>query len=193
MKYQNQLEHALGVLKANIERVPDSLATAFADKKVKVLSTAIILRKHVAFGGKQPLVDSDTKKVDGVSDFDGNSLVDYRALIINAIKLGYSSDAATGKEASLTYSSALPVAFRNATLKITQGGIIFNYPLSALANPHTGNSLADDVIQLPQSFVIVPKQEFEMELIFPKGATAPANESYLEFTFYAEETRLSNS
>ena len=88
MYKQSQLESALDTLRANSDRVPSNLTEAFQDGKIKVLSNVVILRKEVSVGGKQSMVDSDTKKVDGVSDFDGNKLVDYRALIVNALKLG---------------------------------------------------------------------------------------------------------
>lgn len=194
MYKQSQLESALDTLRANSDRVPSNLTEAFQDGKVKVLSNVVILRKEVSVGGKQSLVDSDTKKVDGVSDFDGNKLVDYRALIVNAMKIGYSAHADAGKEAELDYKTVLPIALRNSRLKITQGGIIFDYPLSALGNPHTGTNLKDDIVILPQSFVFVPNQSFEIELAYPKGAAiAGANKHYLELSFISEETRLSNS
>jgi len=194
MENSNQLEKALAVLTANKDRVPASLVTAFQAGKIKVLSNVIILRKEVSVGNTQQLVDADTKKIAGVSDFEGNTLSDNRALIVGGMRIGYSANAAAGKEAELDYLTALPIAYRNSRLRITQGGIIFDYPLSALSNPHTGRNLNDDIVRLPQSFVFVPGQEFSMELIAPKNAAiAGTDKHYLEFSFYAEETRLSNS
>lgn len=191
---ENQLEQSLSILRANADRVPGSLVQAFQAGKIKVLSNVIILRKEVTVGNTQQLVDSSTKKIAGVSDFDGNILADNRALIVGGIRIGYSTDASAGKEAELEYITALPIAYRNSRLRITQGGIIFDYPLSCLSNPHTGRNLNDDIVMLPQSFVFVPGQEFSMELIAPKNAViAGTNKHYLEFSFYAEETRLSNS
>lgn len=160
-------------------------------KQIKMLPTVKVIRKELSIGGKQVLLESDSKLKYGVNDFDGNKLDEHTNLIVGGIGIQYDKDAASSKEADLTYGKALPAALRNATLVITQGGVIAQYPFSVLSNQSIANSINgnDNMYELPEPFVITDQQRFEIEIQYPQGAAiAGSDKHYLELTMFVFET-----
>ena len=89
-------------------RLTSEFNDSLEKSKIKPVENEFILRKAVSVGGGAvPLVDSNTKKLRGISDFDANRLASNTALIINGLRLGYATDSATGKEAQKFMMRAL--------------------------------------------------------------------------------------
>lgn len=199
MKNSLQLTATLSMIMAVLSFHGNRLPTEFKDnlnaQNIKVIENVNILRKEVAVGsGTVGLIDSNTKKIKGVSDYVGNRLSDNTVHIISEIRVGYDgSQNASGKEGSLKYATALSSSVRNARLIIKQeGSVIFTMPVSELNNPNDGGSLVDDFTQLSIPVVLVPNQTIEFDIEFPDGATADGtNKEYFELAFKGWETRRS--
>lgn len=191
---QNGVEAAvIEVLKKNEGRMSPSFLTNLRGGRIKVLPTSKILRHRVTDvgGASYPLIDAETVRLRGVSDFDKDHLPKNTVLIINELRIGYKADAAEGKEALLSYANAMPVSFRNAKLIVNQKGKLFDYPISELTNPHTGRNREDDYVGLALPVVIVDEEDFQINIEFPKGATAATgtnDKEYLEISFKGFET-----
>jgi hypothetical protein len=179
-------------------RLTSEFNDSLTNSKIKPVENEFILRKAVSVGGGAvPLIDSNTKKLRGISDFDANRLASNTALIINGLRLGYATDAATGKEAQKLYDESFTAAFRNARLKIKQDGIVYlDRPISELYNPYKANSTnrQDDYVNLEIPVVLVGNVDFDMEIEFPDGAT-PVNSKteYFELALSVVECRRSNA
>ena len=183
MNNLNTQEGITGVLNFNKARLSTQFKDSARDKQLKFMDSFHVLRKQVDVGNRQFLVDSTTKKIDGISDFNENKFEPGKVLIVDRIKIAYDKDAGDGKEGDLGYQKTLPAAFRNAKLIFNQDGKLGEYPLSELANKYTGNSIVDDYLILKHPVVLVGGQEFEFELVFAKGTTDTGTDKhYLELT-----------
>lgn len=199
MKNALQLTAILGlvmsVLSFHGSRLPEEFKQSLDQGKIKVIENVNILRKEVAVGsGTEGLLDSNTKKIKGVSDYVGNVLPDNTVQIISEIRVGYdATQTASDKEGSLSYATALPASVRNARLIIKQeGSVIFTMPLSELNNPNDGTTRSDDFTELAIPVVLVGNQVIEFDIEFPIGATAHGtNKEYFELAFKGYETRRS--
>ena len=179
-------------------RLSEEFRASLNDSKVKPVENEFILRKEVSVGGGAvPLVDSNTRKLRGISDFDANRLPTSTALIINGLRIGYATDDATGKEALKLYDESFTAAFRNARFKIKQDGVVYlDRPISELYNPHKANSTnrQEDYVNFEIPIVLVGNVDFEMEIEFPDGATGVASKKeYFELALSVIECRRSNA
>ncbi|XRE42354.1 hypothetical protein ACIVBQ_000558 [Tenacibaculum discolor] len=193
MKNQYHLEKAMlaifAILTFNSERLSAQFQKSLESKKIRVVNSTHILRKQITPGqGTRQLVDSNTVRVDGKSDFDKNKLNDDEVLIIQRIRVGYDKHATdSGLETQLLYNKAVPASFRNASFRVRQGGsVLYEMPMSDLVNRYTGNSIEDDYVDLANPIVLVGGTEFDFELVFPEGAT-PDTVEYLEYAFTGQK------
>ncbi|WP_272151408.1 hypothetical protein [Tenacibaculum aiptasiae] len=174
------------ILIANKKKLSAQFLTDFGNGNIKVLNASYVLRKEIKPSmGVQYLIDEDTRKVVGVSDFSEKVLSTSEVLIIDKLRVGYCTNVASKQEALGDYRMALPVAFRNATFRIRMGGdVIYETGLSDVYNRYTGTSLKDDYIQLNTPVTLVGGAEFKFELEFGKGAEAhKTDKEYLELGF----------
>ncbi|WP_272149129.1 hypothetical protein [Tenacibaculum aiptasiae] len=169
----------------------EGLSTQFVNdaqnRKTRIVNNVSILRKEIIPSpGMQHLIDEDTKKVVGISDFTENVLPDSEVLIINAIRVGFATDDASGKAAILAYNEVLPPSFRNAVLRLRlEGEVKFTSSLSELFNVNRKEvTLEDDFIKLAVPVALTGGSDIKFELEFPKGATPTASKKeYLELAF----------
>lgn len=181
------------VLSFHNDRLPVEFQKNLQEAKIKVIENVNILRKEVVVGsGTEELIDANTKKIRGVSDYIGNTLPDNTVQIISEIRIGYdASQTASGKEGSLKYATALSSTVRNARFVIKQdGNVIFTMPISELNNPNSGTNNTDDFTQLAVPVVLVPNQTISFDIEFPVGGTPDGtNKEYFELAFKGYETR----
>ncbi|WP_435415049.1 hypothetical protein [Polaribacter aestuariivivens] len=189
------LAMVMQVLSFHANRLPVEFKQNLDQANIKVIENVNIIRKEVAVGsGTEELIDANTKKIRGVSDYIGNTLPDNTVQIITEIKVGYdASQTASGKEGSLSYGSDLSSTVRNARLVIKQdGNVIFTMPISQLNNPNTGTNNTDDFTQLAIPVVLVPNQTISFDIEFPVGGTPNGtNKEYFELALRTFETRRS--
>jgi len=174
------------ILVANQEKLSPQFMGDFSNQRVKILNGTPVLRKEIKPSmGVQYLIDEDTRKVVGVSDFSEKVLSNSEVLIIDKLRVGYCTSLDTKAEALGDYKKVLPVAFRNATFRIRQDGdVVYETGLSDVFNRYTGTSLEDDYVQLKNPVTLVGGLEIQFELEFGKGAEAHKTEKeYLELGF----------
>lgn len=195
LQLMTTLALVMSVLSFHESRLPEQFKASFRDNKVKVMENVNYLRKEVVVGaGTVELLDANTAKIKGVSDFDKNQLSADTVLIISEIRVGYDATQATaGKEALLTYQSALPASVRSARLIIKQGGsVLYSMPLADLNNINSGTNNEDEYLSLAIPIVLVGNIDTNFDIEFPVGATAHAtNKEYFELAFKGYETRRS--
>lgn len=175
-------------LDTNLRSASNGFGASFKDlyerRAFKYLTEEKKLRTVIvpASRGTVSLIDSNTKREKGVSDFDGNKLNAEETFIITHIKLGYDTNADDDKAGVLAYKRSPSNSVRNAVLTIEQDNIqIFKKEVSSLLDSHTTTKVVDDLIALPIPIVIHGGKTFDFSITYPLGATpvATGNE-YLE-------------
>lgn len=172
---RQQLVASVAVLKAKHNRNNGQPAVgeiALTDK------TIYIAKSLKGMGGIVKLIDVNTKKEVGVTNFDGNKLNVGRDYIIDGVRVKFDTAALTTKTA--TWSDALPAELLNAEIRIKQDNqLLFDMPLSDLANFNY-----DDFRDISTSPIIRSGEEFEIELEFPQGSSfGAADEANIRFDF----------
>lgn len=189
------LASIMTILAFHKSRLTEEFQASLDQGKIKVVENVNYLRKEVGVNaGTVQLLDANTAKIKGVSDFDKNILAANSVQVITELRVGYdASQATTGKEAVLPYATALSPSVRSARLVIKQAGaVLFSMPISDLNNPNSGTNTADEYTPLAIPLVLVGGVETEFDIEFPVGATAHAtNKEYFELAFKGYETRRS--
>ena len=189
MKTFDLLEHTNSVIEL-IQAQP-SLSTQFksdfASEKVRVINNNSILRKEIVPSeGQKQLIDSNTKKIVGVSDFTDTVIPDTEVLIVDGIRIGYATHDESGKAAVLSYNEAIPASVRNAVLRIRQDeDVKYTTSLSELINVNKDfANLADEIFKLKVPFVLTGGSSIKFEIEYPEGATpVDGKKEYLEIVF----------
>jgi len=121
------------------------------------------------------LVDPNTKKLEGTTNFDGNKLDKGRYLVIDGIRGLYEATELTVGAAK--WESDAIAAIKNGELSIIQDGEIFNLPLTEVFNIHyaAANGNGDDFRDLSHFPTIRPETVFKIQWTFPYGVVVPAN------------------
>lgn len=118
------------------------------------------------------LIDSNTRKIIGVTNLDGNKLNPGRDYIIDSIRF---MNAAGTDIMAADYTNGVPVAMKNAEFRIVQGSNnLLEMPVSDL----TGDLVAKDILAGFRNISTLPmirsNEEFAFELEYAKGTTVPA-------------------
>jgi len=187
----SSFQEAAGVFLAQgaSQNVPQQTIEDYKNRKLVLRDTTKYIRQEITFGGRVELLNSSTKRLAGITNFDGNKLNDRVNLIIAAIALGYGTDVAAGKEAEVDYNTTIPVALRNADLEITQNGKkIVSMPAADAFNQGTGANVSDKFRELSALAFLQEGQEFSIDLVFAAGASAGAAHNYVEVSLRGLET-----
>ena len=125
------------------------------------------------------LIDANTKKIAGLTNFDGNVIGLGKAFPVSGIRLLYNKGNDTTKEGEVGYSSAmtLPGALLNAIVTLKQGSkVLLQLPVSDLY----GFKMKEFrmVATLP---VLRDKDPFELEIEMPNGIALPVTAGTQEF------------
>ena len=120
------------------------------------------------------VMDSNTKKLVGVTNFDGNKLNAGRHVVIDAVKIESATDGTTPVKASFIGNTTLPKELSNCEFRVIQKGLVpIDFPVNELNKPSSSTRSTEyrDVSTQP---VLVANEEIFMEIQFPVGVTAPA-------------------
>lgn len=117
------------------------------------------------------LIDTTTRKVTGISNFDENRLKEGRAFVFDKIALNYGTHATSAAAAAaIEYNVVAPAALQNADLVINQDGReVFRMQVRSLSNIETGQASADEYTQLRTLRHLVDAREIKLQLHFPPG------------------------
>ncbi|WP_394760300.1 hypothetical protein [Flavobacterium sp.] len=137
------------------------------------------------------VMDSNTKKLVGVTNFDGNKLNAGRHIVIDALKIEKATAGTTPAGASFIGDTTLPKELSNCEFRVVQKGLVpIDFPVNELNQP-TANQKSTayrDVSTLP---VLVANEEISMEIQFPVGVTAPAG-TIIKVSFDCHQIKIEN-
>ncbi|MBB1193552.1 hypothetical protein DNC80_07700 [Flavobacterium sp. SOK18b] len=150
------------------------------------------IKKQISGGGTIDLIDATTQRIDGICSFDKNILQTGRAFVFDQISIGYKSDAADGKEGSLSYNSAAPTALLNALFIVTQNGReVLRMPVSDLHNLAAGQNVNDQYTQLKALRYLADDKTITMQLKFPPTVALDASvKHYVYIRFNGLQTTI---
>ena len=130
--------------------------------------------------GINQLVDANTKKIVGVTNFDGNLLNSGRDVVIDSIRTLFTSDGTSVENANWQNAERIPAQLQNADLRLIQtNDMLIDLPMT-----DTQNFKENDHRPIATTPLLRAKEEFKLELEFPKGVTIPNTKPFfmrLEF------------
>lgn len=176
--YNTQFFHTvlmfLTMVSANLSsQIRTDLATD--PTKIKIEDQTLYIRKEINGGGTQKLLSGSTERIPGICSFDKNRLENGRVFIFDGIAINYKSDAASGKEGTLEYTSKAPAPLQNADFVITQNGIeVLRLPVRDLHNIGTGQTVLQDYTELKTFRYLNDVHTIEMNFEFPDGSSLDA-------------------
>lgn len=154
---------------------------------IRAVNNNSILRKEIVPSpGQKQLIDEETKKIVGISDFTEEVLPPSEVLIVTGIRIGYATHTDSKKAAVLSYNEAFPPSVRNAVLRIRQEeDVKYTTSLSELINVNKDfANLADEIFNLKVPFTLSGGSNIKFELDYPKGAEPLKDKKeYLEIVF----------
>lgn len=133
-------------------------------------------------GGRSELVDSNTKRIEGLTNLDGNKLNTGRDIVIDSIRFIEAVDGATSITAAdfSNTDGKVCAQLAHAELKVEQNGkTLIDLPLTDINKSDGDSVLFRSISTMP---VLKSEYEFNISLILPNGVTVPENKfGRLEF------------
>lgn len=183
-KFHTFLAFWLALVSADATNVSANSKAKQAQNKITIYSLEKIVRKNLGVtpGGIIHLLDATTKKVAGVSDWNGDSTDSLQNLLFDRLKFGYATHADADKEGELDYSTKIPAVLLNANLVIRQNNReVFRRPISAINNNHVGTNLEDDYCDLGEIKYVSDNNTVEMFIELPKGISLAGTDNHYVF------------
>lgn len=138
--------------------------------KVALIPETLYLRKQISGGSIITLLDTNSRNIPGICNFDTNILNPGRILVFDQIAIGYKSGATTGLEGALSYNSTAPKELQNAIFTISQNGkVIFSEPFGDVHNIGTGVKGEDNYTELKALGLLVDNKPITLQLQFAPG------------------------
>lgn len=126
-------------------------------------------------GGIFPIMDSNTKRRVGITNFDGNKLNVGRHLVIDGIKIEKASAGSTLETAQFSGNTIMPVELTNAEFRVEQRGTVpVDIPVSDLGQ-RADSTYGVKYREFTTAPTLVANEEIGMFLHFPAGVTVPAS------------------
>lgn len=171
----------LAFLSMSAESLSAQLIAHINNKKINLDPQVLELKKEISGGGIINLLDATTQRIDGICSFDKNILQTGRVVVFDEVSIGYKSDASSGKEGSLAYTSALPGVLQNALFVISQNGKeVLRMPAVDLTNLAAGQNASDQYTKLKSLRLLADDKTITMQLIFAPGVVLdPATKHYV--------------
>ncbi|MGH2667145.1 hypothetical protein [Flavobacterium sp.] len=162
-----QLQRAIKVLGARQRQHTQ----AVRPQPTKLVDKTFYLNLRVdGMSGINQLVDANTKKIVGITNFDGNILNSGRDVVIDAIRLQFTTTGEKLESANWQSRDTLPAELQNADLRLIQtNDMLIDLPLT-----DTQSFKNEDYRPIATTPLLRAKEEFKLELEFPKGVTVPA-------------------
>jgi hypothetical protein len=178
-----QLQRAIKVLGARQRQITNVVrphATKLVDK------TFYLNVRVDGMSGINELVDANTKKVVGITNLDGNQLNSGRDVVIDAIRVQYTTRGEKIENADWQSRDTLPAELQNAELRLIQtNDMLIDLPLTDVQN-----FKQDDYRPIATTPLLRAKEEFKLELEFPKGVNVPAGKPlFLRLEFRITEAK----
>lgn len=150
----------------------EQLRSDISGGKVILDDQVLEIKKEIEGGSTIELIDATTQRIDGICSFDKDRLDTGRAFVFDQIAINYATDAASGKEGSLSYKIAAPKELQNALFVLVQDGReVLRMPVKDLTNITTGHNQADEYAALKSLRYLVDNRKIEMKIKFPPGVS----------------------
>lgn len=168
--------------RANVKSV-DGKPTKLSDTTVYVAFNAS------GFAGKQAILTPNTKKLVGITNFDGQMLNTGRNLVISGVRLLNTSEGDDLVSADWQNNDRLTMELQNAEVIMSQGGArILAMPLTDLQG-----FKFDDFRKLSDRPFVKNNEPIVIEIELPAGVTVPVEtatvKQYCRFEFRVTESR----
>jgi len=176
-----QLQRAIKVLGARQRQH----AQAVRPQATKLVDKTFYLNVKIdGMSGINQLVDSNTKKLVGVTNFDGNLLNSGRDVVIDSIRALFTSVGAGVESANWQNSERIPAELQNADLRLIQtNDMLIDLPMT-----DTQNFKDADHRPIATTPLLRAKEEFKLE--FPKGVTVPTGKPlFMRLEFRVTEAK----
>lgn len=137
--------------------------------------------------GINQLVDANTKKLVGITNFDGNIFNSGRDVVIDSIRTLFTSDGTSVENANWQNSERIPAQLQNADLRLIQtNDMLIDLPMT-----DTQSFKQEDHRPIATTPLLRAKEEFKLELEFPKGVSVPSGKAplFLRFEFRVTEAK----
>ena len=159
-------------------------------QKIGLINETLYLRKEISGGGIINLLDTNSRNVPGICNFDTNVLQAGRVVVFDQISINYKSAATSGLEGALTYNSAAPKELQNAIFVISQNGrVVLSKPFTDIHNIGTGVNANDAYTELKALCLLVDDKPITMQLVFPPNVVLdPANKHYISINLNGAQT-----
>jgi len=173
-----------GLLSANAQQLA-------REGKIKPQDGVLYVRSAVGGTNTQNLLEGKSNQEIGVTNFDGQILNSDRYFVIDSVTINYGV-AATGTAAkAVDYSTALPLALKNANLLIRQDNeVIVKLPVSDINEAKS----SDERFRTLGAFALLRDQKtITLEIEFPAGgdlAPGAGNTGYAEVLLKGFETYI---
>lgn len=138
--------------------------------KVRLDDQVLYIKKEIAGGGTVKLLTGATERLAGICSFDKNRLQPGRAFVFNRVSVEYATDAASGKEGSLAYTTAAPAELQNADFVISQNGQeVYRMPVRDVTNIDAGQTIADAYTKTNSLRFLNDIHTIDINFEFPDG------------------------
>lgn len=150
---------------------------------VDTANAKVMDRTHyIAFDAKGKgsvvkLLNSNTRKLTGITSLDANKFNKGRHFVIDGIRVIIEATASDAKEAS--WKSNPDKAILNSELTISQDGDIITLPLTDLVAPNFQTSQEGGFRSIASAPVLLPEQEFQFSWEFPDGVGVDSSTTQL--------------
>lgn len=143
---------------------------ALRPQPTKLVDKTFYLNTRVdGMSGINQLVDANTKKLVGITNFDGNLLNSGRDVVIDAIRIQFSTTGGKLESANWLGRETLPAELQNADLRLIQtNDMLIDLPLTDMYG-----FKFEDYRPIATTPLLRAKEEFKLELEFPKGVSVP--------------------
>ena len=178
-----QLQRAITVLGARQRQHTQ----AVRPQPTKLVDKTFYLNIRVdGMSGINQLVDANTKKIVGITNFDGNLLNSGRDVVIDAIRIQYTTLGDKIESANWQNKDTLPAELQNADLRLIQSNdMLIDLPLT-----DTQSFKNEDYRPIATTPLLRAKEEFKLELEFPKGVTVPGGKAlFMRLEFRVTEAK----
>ena len=163
-----------------------------AQKGGKLIDTVKYIVKDISgASGIFPIMDSNTKRIVGKTNFDGNKFNPGRHAVIDSVKVEKATAGTTEESASFIGDTTLPKELSNCEFRVEQKGLVpIDFPVNELNQP-TANQKSTAYREISTSPVLVANEEIGMFIQFPAGVTAPAG-TIVRFSFACHQVKIEN-
>lgn len=170
----DNLNAAVGLLSQVKGSFSPSLQSLIENQKVSVHEASDYIKLPISGqGGEITIVEPGTKRIDGVSTFQGNSFPQNVGKMVDAIRI------ATGKGdpaklGDVKFDLAAPAQLLNANLTIKQNGrTLLDKKVSDFIPAGTETSSNELYLPLALPMILKDVEEFDIKLRFPKSGGLP--------------------